>query len=204
MAMRALLLITIVLGLASCKGSSEIKTAGRDNGSERKKLACADVHVDMNTTHIDWYEENKSVLNASSEILVLPKSYKIYGVDTSQLRSFFAAIESGKTASTVLPLPSPAGCQLFTMSNNLKDGEKIPHSMIMAMGESNGQKAALNYYRENLTAHINWFDLKYEIMTVKANGLPYMVVYEKTPPPPDPNKNRKEQKPELIELRYNK
>jgi hypothetical protein len=201
---KGLLVILTTLGLASCKGSSEVKTAARDNGTERKKLACADVHVDMNTAHIDWYEENKSVLNTSGEILVLPKNYKIYGVDTSQLRSFFNAVQAGNTVITVLPLPSPADCQLFTVNNNLKEGAKVPQGMIMAAGESNGQKAALNYYRENLTAHINWFDIQYEMMTVKANGLPYIVVYEKTPPPPDPNKNRKEEKPELIELRYNK
>lgn len=202
--MRALLVIAVALGLASCKGSSEVKSAARDNGTERKKLACAEVHVDMNTTHIDWYEENKSVLNASSEILVLPKHYRIYGVDTAQLSSFFAAIKAGKTITTVLPLPPPADCQMFTVSNNLKDGAKIPQGMIMAAGESNGQKVAMNYYRENLTAHIDWFDMKYEMMTVRAKGLPYIIVYEKMPPPPDPNKNKGDIKPEIIELRYDK
>ncbi len=201
--MRGLLIITIVLGLASCKGSSEVKSAPRDSNAERKKLACADVHVDMNTTHIDWYEENRSVLNASSEILVLPKNYRIYGVDTAQLRSFFAAVHAGRTLATVLPLPSPAGCQLFTVSNNLNDNAKIPPGMIMAEGESNSQKAALNYYRESLAAHIDWFDIQYEMMTVRANGLPYIIVYEKMPPPQDPNKNLKEEKPEIIEFRQN-
>lgn len=202
--MRVLLVISIALGLASCKGSSEVKTSARDNSTERKKLACAELHVDMNSTHIDWYEENKSILNASGEILVLPKNYRVYGADTAQLRSFFTAVHTGQTVSTVLPLPSPAGCQLFTVNNNKKEGTKIPQGMVMAAGESNGQKAALNYYRESLTAHINWFDMKYEMMTVKVKGLPYVVVYEKMPPPPDPNKNKQEDKPEIIELRYDK
>ncbi len=203
--MRIVLMAAIVLGLASCKGSSRVTSARQDqNTTERKKLACADVHVDMNTPHIDWYEENKSVLNASSEILVLPKNYRIYGVDTAQLRSFFGAVQSGNTVITVLPLPSPADCQLFTVSNNLKQGAKVTPGMIMAAGESNGQKAALNYYKENLTAHINWFDMKYEMMTIKAKGLTYIIVYEKMPPPPDPNKNKNEDKPEIIELRYDK
>lgn len=201
---KVILAITLTLGLAACKGSSEVKNAVRDNGTERKKLACAEVHVDMNTTHIDWYEENKSVLNASSEILVLPKNYKIYGVDTSQLSSFFAAIQSGNTVSTVLPLPTPAGCQLFTLNNNVKNGAKIPQGMIIAAGECNGQKATFNYYRQSIAAHIDWFDIQYEMMTVRAKGLPYIVVYEKMPPPPDPNKNQQQDKPEIIELRYDK
>jgi len=203
--MRIVLMAAIVLGLASCKGSSKVTSARQDqNTTERKKLSCADVHVDMNTPHLDWFEENKSVLNKANEVLVLPKNYQVFSIDTTQLSSFFNAVQSGNTVITVLPLPSPAGCQLFTVTNNPEKGAKLPQGMIMAVGESNGQKAVLNFYRENLTAHINWFDMKYEIMTVKANGLPYIIVYEKMPPPPDPRKNKEDNKPEIIELRYNK
>lgn len=201
---KGILIATIALAMASCKGSSEVKSAVREHETERKKLACAQVHVDMNTPHLDWHEADKSILNSTGEILVLPKNYKIYGVDTAQLRSFFGAVQSGNTVITVLPLPSPAGCQLFTVSNNPEEGAKIPPGMIMAAGECNGQKAAFNYYRENLTAHVNWFDIQYEMMTVKAKGLPYVIVYEKMPPPPDPNKNLQDAKPEIIEFKYNK
>lgn len=202
--MRNVLIAALALGLASCKGSSKVTSARQDqNTAERKKLACAQVHVDMNTPHIDWYEADKSILNSTGEILVLPKNYKIYGVDTTQLGSFFRAAQAGNTVITVLPLPSPAGCQLFIV-NNPEERGKIPQGMIKAAGESNGQKATFNYYRENLTAHVNWFDIQYEMMTVKAKGLPYVIVYEKMPPPPDPNKNQQEAKPEIIEFKYNK
>lgn len=203
--MRIFLIAAIVLGLVSCKGSSKVTSAGQgQNTTERKKLSCADVHVDMNTPHLDWFEESKSVLNQADEMLVLPKNYKVFSLDTAQLNTFFNAVQSGNTVITVLPLPTPAGCRLFTVSNNLKEGAKIPPGMIMAVGESNGQKAALNFYRGNLTAHINWFDIPYEMMTVKAKGQPYVIVYEKMPPPPDPRVNKEDSQPEIIELRYNK
>ncbi len=203
--MRIVLIGAIALGLASCKGSSKVASARQDqNTTERKKLSCADVHVDMNTPHLDWFEENKAVLNKANEVLVLPKNYKVFSLDTAQFNSFFNAVQSGNTVITVIPLPAPADCQLFTFTNNMQKGAKLPQGMIMAVGESNGQKAALNYYRENLTAHINWFDMKFEMMTVKANGLPYVIVYEKMPPPPDPHKNKNDDKPEIIELKYDK
>lgn len=202
---KGLLIAIIALGFASCKSGSKVTSAGAEqNTTGRKKLSCADVHVDMNTPHLDWFEENRSVLNRSGEVLVLPKNYKVFSLDTVQLNMFFNSVQTGNRVVTVLPLPSPADCQLFTVTNNLDKGAKLPPGMIMAVGESKGQKAALTYYRKELTAHINWFDIHYEMMTVKAGGVPYVIVYEKMPPPPDPRKNQQNQQPEIIELRYDK
>ncbi|HEY9178478.1 MAG TPA: hypothetical protein VIN07_12340 [Flavipsychrobacter sp.] len=202
---KGLLIAIIALGFASCKSGSKVTSAGQEqNTTGRKKLSCADIHVDMNTPHLDWFEENRSVLNKSGEVLVLPKNYKVFSLDTSQLSMFFSAVQTGNTVVTVLPLPSPADCQLFTVTSNLEKGAKLPPGMVMAVGESNGQKAAFSYYRKDLTAHINWFDIKYEIMTVWVEKSPYAIIYEKMPAPPDPRKNQQNQQPEIIELLYDK
>lgn len=200
-----ILILGTALALASCAGSGKVAKVKQDQGvTERKKLSCADVHVPENTPHIDWYEENKSVLEKSDEMLVLPKNYKVYSLDSAQVVAFFNSIQGGSSVSTVLPLPAPANCQLFSITYDRKEGAKLPPGLIVAAGEGQGQKAMLNWYRGNLTAHITWFGLQYEMMTITAAGEPYILVYEKMPPPPNPKKNNEENVPEIIELRYDK
>jgi len=200
-------ILTLAIGLASCSGSNKVTTAKEGGKSiERKKMACGKVHVDMNEPHLDWFEENNSILSKADEILVLPKDYKVYTIESAQLNNFFSAIQNGKTLSTVIPLPEPADCQIFTVKNNLKEGSRIPAGTTMGAGESNGQKMAISYYMGKLAANINWFDLQYEVTTVLIKGTPYILVYEKQLPPPGKTKstNQEVTKPEFIEIQYNK
>lgn len=204
--MKGIILISgLAIGMVSCAGSSKVtKVKQEQKGTERRKLSCGDLHVDMNTPHLDWHEENRSVLNKTDEVLVLPKDYKVYSVDSAQLSSFFSAIQGNSVVTTVLPLPAPAGCRLFDVKNDVKKDAAVPVGMTIASGESNGQKMTMSFYRNNLIAHINWFDIKYEMMTVKAGGNPFIIVYEKAATPPDTRKTQEETKPEIIELRYDK
>ena len=176
--------IVLIIVLASCQGSNKVVSANKDNTPERKKLACAQTHVDMNTPHIDWFEEESNVFNKAPEIIVLPKNYKVYSVDRSKLDTFFNTIKSRQTVTTALPLPSPAGCQLFEVKNNLKEGARIPPSLTMGLGIAQEQKAALSYnsYNGEMVVHIDWFGLFYEISPVTANNKRYYIVYEKEPP----------------------
>lgn len=186
---RRYIAIALVALFASCKGSDTLSSDNNSKEPERKKLACADTHVDMNTPHIDWFEENNSILNKADELVVLPKNYQVYGADTAKMNAFFKAIKNGQTVSTVIPLPKPAGCQVFKASNNVKDHAKIPRGLTLALAEAQGQKAALSYNGQQLIGHIDWFGLPYEIKPIRANNKTYYIVYTKEIVEPTTNKN---------------
>lgn len=200
-------IIALTIGLASCTGSSKVATTNSNSAkAERKKMACADVHVEMSSTHLDWFTENSSILSKSDQVLVLPKAYKVYSIDSAQLSTFFKAVQKGETVNTVVPLPAPADCQLFTIVNNVKKDTNTPGGMISAAGEGKGQKMTLSYYNGYLTGNINWFDIAYEIQTTTVNKQPYFIVYAKQPPPENKNKNNNPaaSQPQIIDITYDK
>lgn len=173
-------------------------------------MACADVHVDMNTTHLDWIEENRSVFKNSGDgnqpLIVLPKEYKVYSLDSVQVQAFFTALNKGENLVTAIPLPSPTGCQVFTITNNIPEGVRMPAGMVGGMGEAMGQKMSISYYHGDVTAHISWFDLPYEISTIRSGGKPYLIVYTKQAPPENPNIERDPSKytPQIQPILYDK
>ena len=200
-------IVFLSLTIASCKSSSKsTSSANAQSTTERKKMVCGDVHVDMKEPHLDWYAENNSVLSRSKEVLVLPKEYKVYSVDSTHLVEFIDAIKNNKSAKTVLPLPQPAGCRLFTVTNDTKEGTRLPSGMIKAAGKCMEQTAALNFYNNNLTIHVNWFDIEYELITKQIEGENYYIVYEKMPPPENKNKDKDPAKSQLqlTEILYDK
>lgn len=180
--------VCIIMSLTACRGTNEATTNATDtNKVVRKKTACSKLHVDMNQPHLDWYETDKTILHKANEILVLPKDFKVYSIDTAQLNSFFNSIGNGQTAVTAVPLPTPAECQLFTVALNKQ--AKNTGNTIVAIGKAKEQDLFINYFNNNMKAIIDWFDIKYEITSVSVQGLPYFIVYEKAPPPIDTNKN---------------
>ncbi len=198
-------ILILAISFASCKGSNKVATANdADNGTERRKMACGKIHVDMNQPHIDWFEENNNILNKSTELLVLPKNYKVYALDTAQLSKFFGAVANNRTVTTVVPLPKPADCQLFTVKNNVKEGVRITKGATMGEGECNGQKMGISYYLGKLAGFIDWYGLKYEIITIFIQNNPYAIIYEKMPPPEkDPNDILLTE-PVIEEIKYDK
>ncbi len=173
------IIVLIALTIASCRAGRE--TANSDIQQNNRKVACADIHVDMGQAHIDWFEEKSNVLNKSKELIVLPKEYKVYSVDSTQIAEFFNKIhDQGATLSSVVPLPEPAGCRLFEFRNNIKEGATPPAGHIFTYGVCLEQKMMLNCDRYG-TMHgfVEWYELLYEIMPVKANGTTYYVVYQK-------------------------
>lgn len=185
-------LLSVTL-LAACTGSSKVTDTGDGSKTSRRKAECSKLHVDMNSPHLDWYEVDKSVLYKSNEILVLPKSYKVYNIDTAQLNAFFNSIADGQKINTAVPLPSPADCQLFTIKLRQKRGTSLD-----ATGESMGQKIIMAYTNGKLSGLVNWFDIEYEIQTQIIQGMTYVLVYTKMPPPPE---EESKPKPQLREYR---
>lgn len=195
---RSIIFLAQVILLASCTGSSKTATTTGGKQADRKKAECSKLHVDMNQPHLDWYEADKDVLNKSNEILVLPKDYKVYTIDTAQLSTFFSTIDAGQSLNTAMPLPAPAGCQLFTVKLRQKRG-----TTVYATGESMGQQVNMSLNNGLLFGMVNWFDIEYEIRSQKILGQTYTLVYEKMPPPPQDTTKPKPHI-QLRELRYDK
>lgn len=194
-------ILFIAGGFASCKGSDKISSAGNEQAEvTRKKPVCGKLHVDMNEPHLDWYEENSSVLNKSTELLVLPKDYKVYSVDSAQLNRFFKAIANNKTVKTVVPLPKPADCQLFTVkSHTYMPTRKLMPNAITAKGLAKGQELVLGYDNGLLDGFVSWFEIDYQIITKYVQGKPYLIVYTKQqlPAPAEEAKKKSPQKQEM-------
>lgn len=197
--------ILLCIFIASCAGSNKTNNSAA-HVDTRKKAVCGNLHVEMDKAHIDWYAENESILQSSEKVLVLPKKYRIYSNDSAQAAGFFRSIASGENVKTAIPLPEPAGCQLFSVKNQAEDKRKMIPGAVMATGEAKGQGLTLSYYRGDMTAHINWFDLEYEMITVPIKGVKYYIIYEKMPPPVNNKKNENTEvaKPEIIEFKYDK
>lgn len=199
-----------VLAISSCKTGSKVANNTTEGNKAHKKLACADVHVDINTPHLDWMIENNSTLNKSlakmTNVIVLPKDYAAYSIDSAQLTNFFTAINQGERLQTSVPLPKPAGCQVFTLHNNIPEGTHVPGGMVAAVGDAMNQKLSASLYNGNLTAHINWFDIMYEVMTINTPDGDYIIIYAKQPPPENKNieKDPAKYTPQIQEIRYDK
>lgn len=204
---RSVFILSVAIALASCKGSNKVATVDDSGNITRKKTACSKLHVDMNKPHLDWYEADKSILNKSNEILVLPKDYKVYTIDTAQAREFFSALQNGQILNTAVPLPAPADCQLFTVKKHrFKNEQKNIAGAVMAKGDSKGQELVIGFYQNMIEANVNWFDIEYEIKAKKIQGIPYMIVYTKMPPPVQNTDQKAKERPQLkiVERKYDK
>lgn len=198
-------IVFIGLALSSCTAGNKTTSVKGGDNTGRKKMACADIHVDMNTPHLDWFREHTSVLNKADQVLVLPKDYEVYSIDSARLADVFSIINKGDKVATVIPLPQPAGCQLFTLHNNVPEGTYIRTGATPAAGEAKGQQIIASYYNGQLSANINWFDIKFEIKPVTVQGKPYFIVYTQQPPAENKNLDKSiNTTPELQEIRYDK
>lgn len=199
---RIVYILVAGLLLSSCTSVEKSTSTTDTNDVKRKKSACGNLHVDMEVPHLDWFEENKSILNKSKEVLVLPKDYKVYTIDTTQLHNFFEALENKQNVATVVPLPKPAACQLFKIKpyKDERTTSVVPDA-ITGIGEAQGQKMVIGYSKSKglIDAHIDWFEIAYKVTTVMIENRPYFIVYEKvyTLPQPDLTKQQKEP-PRLI------
>lgn len=201
------LLLLLIVGLAACKGTNKVVSATEGTKDVKKKVACAGVHINEEQPHLDWFPENASVFNDSKEVVVLPKEYKIYSVSPVQMQAFFNALDSDPTKelTTVIPLPKPADCQVFTVRKHEVAGSKPLPGVVLTMGKAKGQEMELDYKDGKMVAHVIWFGLTYEVYPVSNGSQTYYVVYEKQKVTNENNKPPvPEQKVKLEELKYDR
>lgn len=200
---KAGIIVLITAALAACKGSETVTKNTADNS--KKKVACADLHFDMGKPHIDWFEEKKSVFNNSEKILVLPKEYKVYSVDSAQVAEFFKYCSMpGTKLESVVPLPKPADCRLFTFQNNSNDGANIPAGNAYTVGECLEQKMMLNYVNGQMKGLVEWYGIMFELLPIVVpivtHNKTYYILYQKQMPKEDDVEKIEKQTRQLNEM----
>lgn len=199
------LILVAAIALQGCKGSNTVTTTNGDTKREKIKLACGDMHVDPGKKHLDWKVENSSVFTQAKEVLVLPREYGLYSLDSTQMAEFFYALKNNQDLQleTVLPLPAPADCQMCTIRKFVKDGYQDVGTTITATGDCGEQELRATYVNGVLNMRIKWYDLDYAVTPVTANGKTYYIVYTKAA-----DKSKQDQarpsNPEIVELKYDK
>ncbi len=153
---------------------------------DKKKVACAKVHVDMGKPHIDWFKEKPVVLHDESKVVVLPKVYDVYSIDAQQVSTFFNKVKNNTKANplqTVVPLPF--GCMLFDVQPNkevpAQVRERYPNTIVVK-GAKDGYELQMAYDGEKLSGQVKSGTLVYNIMPVESKGKYYCIIYEKTQP----------------------
>ena len=179
----------VILALISLSCNSTRKTASisgtRANSPARKSIACGEQAKESSQPHLDWIIEENSVLD-NVTTLSRPSSYKVYSLDSVQLRSFFHAAKGtpGKPGSvkTILPLPAPFECRTYAfsesnaMSQQLK--EKYPDIVSLKGSDETGKAdARLDYDGMKLRGQIMWNKEIYLISAIPNNGRYYYMVY---------------------------
>lgn len=168
-----------LLTLGACKGTDKVSSGGKQ---KTKVVACSNVPIDLGKPHVDWYEEDKSVLDSADEMLVLPKEYKIYSISNKQLDDFYTSINSGEQLTMVVPLAGDAGCQTFTMhkdSITSAQVKKMYPNTQMLKGISGTSVLNVAYDGSTMNALATVGSDQYNVMPVKAKSAWYCIVYKK-------------------------
>ena len=171
------LILALTLGLAACTGTNKVKddsTAGT-----KKKVACAKTHIDEGAPHIDWFDEKDEVLDGAKEVVVLPKVHKLYSISTLQADNFFNIVNNDTVLTTIIPLPQPAGCQVFTIRKHIPENARIPAGTVVTKGDALGQEAMITYSENKFYAFIKWFDNEFIVTPITAHEQTYYLVYTK-------------------------
>lgn len=169
--------------LAACNSSEKLTSNNEGGKTTKKKVACADMHIDMGKAHLDWVKEKESVLQDDSKLVVLPKEYTVYSIGNGQLTTFFEAVKNNtdvQPLETVVPLPY--GCIVFPVKErtdiSLQMRKMYPNTTLL-VGEKDGYELNLSFDGTKMSGRVKSATQQYDIMPMVANGYVYYMVYEK-------------------------
>lgn len=176
-----LTIITAAGSLTSCRSGAQVASG---NGAV-KKMACGKVEIETDVPHIDWFEESNTGLAAHPE-LNPPKAYKVYTLESSQLKRFFeAAADGNKQTKTVVPLNGAVGCRVFSMKRSgtipKALAEKYPGLVSLSGNGVEGMgDIRLDYDGNKMNGQVIWKEEVYLIAPVEYDRQVHYIVYKKS------------------------
>jgi hypothetical protein len=177
----------IALGLfsVSCSSTKKAATPAGNGAVTNANIACSDLQKEAGEPRLDWIIEKNSVLD-NLTTLAKPSSYKVYSLDTNQMRSFFKAYKDAADKQAVLkillPLPEPVGCRTYTLAESgvmpAKLKEKYPD--IVSLKSKDGTGVRLDYDGLKIRAQVTEGADVYVFTPVRNNGTTYYMVYKRS------------------------
>lgn len=192
MIIRGYILGLAIVICAACnagKRTGSGSTSSTNNNTNNRRIACPEMELPTALPHIDWMPEKREVLRDVTT-MPIPKAYEVYAVDSQQLKDLFRSVSvrgaDTPAIRTIIPLPPPAGCQVFelresaTMSEELK--AKYP-GIISLQGAAVGARQndiRLDGFGIFMRGQITWNGEIYFITPVNdPNGGLHYIVYAK-------------------------
>lgn len=165
-----------VVCMLSCTSG---KVTASNKNRKQLKVACGKVAITADKPHIDWFEADAQLPTE----MQLPKAYKAYTVEHGQLKRFFDAANAGE-AQTTVPLPSPAGCIVFTVkpSGTLSEAlrKKYPNMVSLSGTGSSGGDIRLDFDGEKMNGQVIHRSETYIISPTASGEKTYYLIYKKS------------------------
>lgn len=173
--------------MGACRGSQNVATKAKKAGDISSNSSACNVAVAAGNPVLNWKTENNSVLKETT--MTLPANYKLYSLDSAELKAFFSAAKMSKEdskAEIVIPLPAPWGCKVFsvfesgTMSEELR--KRFP-DIVTLKGmdkETPLSDIRLEYNGSMMQGQVTRDGETYYIKPVTNNNMFYYMVYSKS------------------------
>lgn len=182
-------LIVSALVLGSCKtGKKTTTTTGTDKNG--RQVACPVKNEDQ--PHLNWYVEKTELLD-SLKMRIPSKEAKVYSLDTTETKKFFALFRDSVGMNTrvvmSLPMPAPNECKTFDVSvskvMSAKLRQKYPDIIALEGKGTDGKgDARINYDGHKVKIQVNMNGSVVLVNAARYHARTYYVVYAR-PSSPD-------------------
>jgi hypothetical protein len=193
-----------LLVFSSCKLTKSGTTSKKGNTS----IACSGLEI--TNPHFSWMNEKDDALNGYTE-KPLPKDYKVYSIDSTQLVNFFTYAKThpkDTSLKILIPLPSPIGCQLFVLPIlKTRSNHDNTFEMTGMWGtgiENKDNKIKINYDGKKLLANVIWDHSYYSALPINYNEKTYYIIYLRKDMVPNNNTPKKTYSPKLTAPLFDK
>ena len=179
-------LLTGLILMSACRSTHKTTATNRKSGNGSNGSFC-NIIVATGNPVVSWKKENDNVVKETT--ITLPADYKVYSVDSADLKAFFSAAKLSKEnsrAEIIIPLPVPLGCRVFTvfesgtMSPELR--ERFPDIVTLkgADKESPLSDIRLEYNGRMMQGQVTHDGETYYVKPVTVKDRFYYLVYSKS------------------------
>lgn len=181
--------IVSALFIGSCKTGKKATSTTTSKSKDGRQIACPVKNEDQ--PHLNWYVE-KTELVDSMRMKLPTKEVRVFSLDTTETRKFFALFRDSVGANTrmvmTLPMPGTNECKTFdvsvsrAMSAKLK--EKYPDIVALQGKGTDGKgDARINYDGHKVKIQVNMGGSVTLMNAQRYRGKTYYVVYARSVSP---------------------